>query len=190
VTRDISERKRTAERIEHMARHDPLTDLPNRALFSDRLDVALSLSKRNGTRLALMFVDLDKFKPVNDTFGHAVGDVLLREAARRMRDCIRASDTVGRIGGDEFVVLLPVVEKPNDAIVVADKLRAALAHPFEIDGRRIEISCSIGIAIAPDDGRDEIELAKNADSAMYLAKQQGGDAVLLFDGAGPSGKGD
>ena len=180
VTRDISERKRTAERIEHMARHDPLTDLPNRALFSDRLDVALSLSKRNRTRLALMFVDLDKFKPVNDTFGHAVGDVLLREAARRMRDCIRASDTVGRIGGDEFVVLLPVVESANDAIVVAEKLRAALALPFEIDGRRIEISCSIGIAIAPDDGRDEIELAKNADSAMYLAKQQGGDAVQLF----------
>ena len=180
VTRDISERKRTAERIEHMARHDPLTDLPNRALFSDRLDVALSLSKRNGTRLALMFVDLDKFKPVNDTFGHAVGDVLLREAARRMRGCIRASDTVGRIGGDEFVVLLPVVETPNDAIVVAEKLRAALVHPFEIDGRRIGISCSIGIAIAPDDGRDEIELAKNADMAMYAAKQQGGDAVLLF----------
>ena len=180
VARDISERKRAAERIEHMARHDTLTDLPNRALFSDRLDVALSLSKRNGTRLALMFVDLDKFKPVNDTFGHAVGDVLLREAARRMRGCIRASDTVGRIGGDEFVVLLPVVETPNDAIVVAEKLRAALVHPFEIDGRRIGISCSIGIAIAPDDGRDEIELAKNADMAMYAAKQQGGDAVLLF----------
>ena len=186
VTRDISERKRTAERIEHMARHDPLTDLPNRALFSDRLDVALSLSKRNGTRLALMFVDLDKFKPVNDTFGHAVGDVLLREAARRMRGCIRASDTVGRIGGDEFVVLLPVVETPNDAIVVAEKLRAALVHPFEIDGHRIEVSCSVGIAIAPDDGRDEIELAKNADMAMYAAKQQGGDAVLLFQRQGDS----
>ncbi len=184
VTRDISERKRAAERIEHMARHDPLTDLPNRALFSDRLDVALSLAKRNGTRLALMFVDLDKFKPVNDTFGHAMGDILLREAARRMRDCIRASDTIGRIGGDEFVVLLPVVEKPNDAIVVADKLREALAPPFEIDGRRIEVSCSVGIAIAPDDGRDEIELAKNADSAMYLAKQQGGNAVRLYRGAG------
>ncbi len=190
VTRDISERKHAAERIEHMARHDTLTDLPNRALFSDRLDDALSLSRRNGTRLALMFVDLDKFKPVNDTFGHAVGDVLLREAARRMRTCIRAADTVGRIGGDEFVALLPVVETANDALVVAEKLRAALALPFAIDGRRIEISCSVGIAIAPDDGRDEIELAKNADAAMYLAKQQGGDAVRLFGGKGPSGKGD
>ena len=180
VTRDISERKRTVERIEHLARHDPLTDLPNRALFSDRLDVALALSKRNQTRLALMFVDLDRFKPVNDTFGHAVGDVLLREAAGRMRACIRGSDTVGRIGGDEFVVLLPVVRTPKDPLVVAEKLRRALARPFEIDGRRIGISCSIGIAIAPDDGGDPIELAKNADMAMYLAKQQGGDAVRFF----------
>ncbi|EFQ22825.1 diguanylate cyclase with PAS/PAC sensor [Aminomonas paucivorans DSM 12260] len=180
VTRDISERKRTAERMEHLARHDPLTDLPNRALFFDRLDVALALSKRNGTRLALMFVDLDRFKPVNDTFGHAVGDVLLREAAGRMRACIRGSDTVGRIGGDEFVVLLPAVETQKAPLVVAEKLRRALARPFEIDGRRIGISCSIGIAIAPDDGCDPIELAKNADMAMYLAKQQGGDAVRFF----------
>jgi diguanylate cyclase (GGDEF)-like protein/PAS domain S-box-containing protein len=187
VTRDISERKRAAERIEHMASHDTLTDLPNRMLVSDRLERALALSKRNGTRLALMFVDLDRFKPVNDTYGHAVGDVLLREAATRLRSSIRASDTVGRIGGDEFVVLLPIIETEDDALVVAGKLRAALEKPFEIEGLRIGVSCSIGIAIAPDDGCNEIELAKNADMAMYAAKQPGGNAVWLYRRQADSG---
>jgi len=178
--RDISERKQIEERIRHMARHDPLTDLPNRALFSELLGRALALARRNRTRLALMFLDLDRFKPVNDTWGHAVGDLLLQEAARRMRAALRASDTVGRIGGDEFVILLPLVAEPEDALTAAEKLRAALERPFEIGGRSLRISCSVGVALFPDQGADEIGLAHHADQAMYWAKQAGGNRVVLF----------
>lgn len=180
VTRDISERKEVEAKMAHMAQHDPLTGLPNRALFSDRLERALAASRRSGIPTALMFLDLDKFKPVNDTYGHAVGDVLLQQAAERMKAALRASDTVGRIGGDEFVVLLPAVERMEDALVVAEKLLAALREPFIIEGRSVEVSCSIGIALHPEDGRDEIELSKNADTAMYWAKSDGGDCARLF----------
>ena len=180
VTRDISERKEVEAKIAHMAQHDPLTGLPNRALFADRLERALAASRRSGIPTALMFLDLDKFKPVNDTYGHAVGDVLLQQAAERMKAALRASDTVGRIGGDEFVVLLPAVERTEDALVVAEKLLAALREPFIIEGRSVDVSCSIGIAIHPEDGRDEIELSKNADTAMYWAKSDGGDCARLF----------
>jgi diguanylate cyclase (GGDEF)-like protein/PAS domain S-box-containing protein len=180
VTRDISERKEVEAKIAHMAQHDPLTGLPNRALFADRLERALAASKRNGISTALMFLDLDKFKPVNDTYGHAVGDVLLQQAADRMKSALRASDTVGRIGGDEFVVLLPAVDRAEVALLVAEKLLEALRKPFSIEGRSIEISCSIGIAMHPEDGRDEIELAKNADTAMYWAKKDGGDCARMF----------
>ncbi|NLD96328.1 MAG: PAS domain S-box protein [Synergistaceae bacterium] len=180
VTRDISERKEVEAKIAHMAQHDPLTGLPNRALFADRLERALAASRRSGIPTALMFLDLDQFKPVNDTYGHAVGDVLLQQAAERMKSALRASDTVGRIGGDEFVVLLPAVERREDAIHVAEMLLAVLREPFSIERRSVEISCSIGIAIHPEDGRDEIELAKNADTAMYWAKRDGGDCARLF----------
>jgi diguanylate cyclase (GGDEF)-like protein/PAS domain S-box-containing protein len=180
VTRDISERKEVEAKIAHMAQHDPLTGLPNRALFSDRLERALAASRRSGIRTALMFLDLDKFKPVNDTYGHAIGDVLLQQAAERMKSALRESDTVGRIGGDEFVVLLPAVERVEDALHVAEKLLAVLREPFSIERRSVEISCSIGIAIHPEDGHDEIELSKNADTAMYWAKRDGGDCVRMF----------
>ncbi len=180
VTRDISERKEVEAKIAHMAQHDPLTGLPNRALFSDRLERALAASRRSGIPTALMFLDLDKFKPVNDTYGHAVGDVLLQQAAARMQSALRESDTVGRIGGDEFVVLLPAVDRAEDAQLVAEKLLEALRKPFSIEGRSVEVSCSIGIAIHPEDGRDEIELSKNADTAMYWAKSDGGDCARLF----------
>ncbi len=180
VTRDISERKEVEAKMAHMAQHDPLTGLPNRALFSDRLERALAASRRSGIPTALMFLDLDKFKPVNDTYGHAIGDVLLQQAAERMKSALRESDTVGRIGGDEFVVLLPAVERVEDALHVAEKLLEALRKPFFIEGRSVDVSCSIGIAIHPEDGRDEIELAKNADTAMYWAKRDGGDCVRMF----------
>jgi diguanylate cyclase (GGDEF)-like protein/PAS domain S-box-containing protein len=180
VTRDISERKAVEAKIAFMAQHDPLTGLPNRAFFTDRLERALAASKRNGNRTALMFLDLDRFKPVNDTYGHAVGDVLLQHAAARMTSCLRESDTVGRIGGDEFVVLLPLAEREDDALTVAKKLQNALKAPFEIEGRSLEVSCSIGIALYPEDGLDEIELAKNADTAMYWAKGDGGDGIRFF----------
>lgn len=179
VKLDISERKKVEERITHLAQHDALTDLPNRPLFSDRLEQAVALARRDGTGLALMFLDLDSFKPINDTYGHAVGDLLLQEAARRMRECVRASDTVGRIGGDEFVVLLHRIESESDALTVAEMLRQALCRPFELAGQRLEISCSIGIAIYPDHGADEIELAQSADSAMYRAKREGRNRVRI-----------
>ncbi|MTJ83658.1 MAG: GGDEF domain-containing protein [Telmatospirillum sp.] len=177
---DVSERRETEDRIRHLAQHDPLTGLPNRALFSDRLQTALSRARRNAEHVALMFVDLDRFKPVNDTHGHGVGDLLLKEVADRMRGCVRDSDTVARIGGDEFVVLLPAVGSSADALQVAEKIRAALCHDFLLAGERLLISASIGVALFPENGVDAIELSKNADDAMYRAKQQGRNRIQVF----------
>ena len=169
-----------------MAQHDSLTGLPNRALFDDRLKQAIVQSNRNGARLALLYIDLDHFKPVNDTLGHAVGDVLLKAVAQRMHDSVRASDTVARIGGDEFVVLLPTVHDAVDALDVAEKIRYALNQSFEVmAGKVVEISSSTGVAIYPDHGQDEIELSKNADLAMYRSKQQGRNRVVLFSPLAP-----
>jgi diguanylate cyclase (GGDEF)-like protein len=165
----------------HMAQHDTLTGLPNRALFDDRLIQAIVQANRNRGRLALLYVDLDHFKPVNDTLGHAVGDVLLKAVAQRMHDSVRASDTVARIGGDEFVVLLPAVQGADDALAVAEKIRCALNQSFEVvAGKMVHISSSTGVAIYPDHGQDEITLSKNADMAMYRSKQQGRNQVVLF----------
>ena len=180
VSRDITERKLIQDRIAHLAHHDALTDLPNRVLFSDRLDQALAQVQRNFTGLAIMFIDLDKFKPINDTLGHAVGDLMLKETATRLRACVRSADTVGRIGGDEFVVLLPMISHQQDALRVAEKIRHALNQPFELVGHCLSISSSIGVAIAPEHGMDEIELAKHADMAMYHAKEAGRNNVKLF----------
>jgi diguanylate cyclase (GGDEF)-like protein/PAS domain S-box-containing protein len=170
---DISERKAAEEHVRHMAHYDLLTDLPNRALITDRLRQTLAQAKRARSRMALMFLDLDRFKPVNDTFGHAVGDMLLKEVANRLQQCMRESDTVARIGGDEFVVLLPSIDDEKDALVVAGKILDALSQPFEIDAHRLYISSSIGIAIYPDHGEDEDLLVRNADIAMYHAKVGG-----------------
>ncbi|BDT66971.1 hypothetical protein os1_11380 [Comamonadaceae bacterium OS-1] len=181
VVRDITGRKAIEDRMAHMAQHDTLTGLPNRALFDDRLKQAIVQANRNRGRLALLYVDLDHFKPVNDTLGHAVGDVLLKAVAQRMHDSVRASDTVARIGGDEFVVLLPAVHDGNDALAVAEKIRQSLNQSFEVvAGKMVHISSSTGVAIYPDHGKDEIELSKNADMAMYRAKQEGRDQVVLF----------
>lgn len=179
VTRDITERRASQERIAYLAEHDTLTGLPNRALVTDRLSQALASARREGHGVALLYIDLDRFKPVNDTHGHAVGDLLLREAAQRMRDCVRESDTVGRFGGDEFVVLLPRVEVPDDALRVAEKIRSTLAAPFLVSGLSLEVSSSIGVALYPDDGRGESSLLLAADRAMYEAKRSGRDQVSL-----------
>ncbi len=168
------------ERIEHFAYFDALTDLPNRMLFSDRLQQALVAAKRENGRTALMFLDLDKFKPINDTFGHHVGDLLLKEAAKRMQSCVRESDTVARIGGDEFVVLLPITDTAKDALLVAEKICSALRMPFVIEHHLLQISSSIGVAIYPEHGTDEITLSDNADAAMYYAKVHGRDTVKLY----------
>lgn len=166
-----------------LATHDALTGLPNRQLVSDRLARALAASRRDKTHLALMFIDLDEFKPVNDTHGHVVGDLLLKEVARRIHDCVRESDTVSRIGGDEFVVLLPVVEEAQGACDVAEKIRMALSQPFESAGNCLRISSSIGIAIYPEHGLDEGALFKSADDAMYGAKKNGRNMVVLSQSA-------
>ncbi len=180
VKLDITERKRAEERLSHMAHHDALTGLPNRPLFDDRLRQALALARRDRQRLALLYLDLDDFKPINDRFGHAVGDRLLQEAARRISDCMRASDTVGRIGGDEFVVLLPRVDTAADAVRVAEKIRQAIQRPFALDGQELGVSCSLGIALYPEHGEEERTLSHHADLAMYQAKESGRNTVEIF----------
>lgn len=180
VFSDITERKATEERMQRLAHFDVLTDLPNRVLFSDRLQQALVQAKRDNVHLALMFLDLDKFKPINDQFGHAAGDLLLKEAALRLQGCVRGSDTVSRIGGDEFIVLLPSIDTQQDALMVAEKMRHALSQPFELVAQRIFISVSIGVAVYPDHGMDERTLTKSADTAMYHAKGNMRDNVKLY----------
>jgi diguanylate cyclase (GGDEF)-like protein/PAS domain S-box-containing protein len=167
---DISERKAVEERIKFLAQHDSLTGLPNRALFFDRLNRALALAQRERRRLAMMFVDLNSFKPVNDTFGHDVGDLLLQAVAHRMEAALRSSDTVARIGGDEFVILLPNVERPEDVEHVVEKIGRDLARRFDLDGRQVSISASIGTSVFPDHGEDAATLFRHADQNMYLDK--------------------
>jgi len=180
VFHDITERKQNDERIRHMAQHDTLTDLPNRAMLTDRLQQALSYAKREKQRVALMFIDLDRFKPINDTLGHVVGDWLLKQVAIRMRECVRDSDTVARVGGDEFVVLLRTIDSVDDALMVAEKIRTELNRPFNLAQQSLDISCSIGIALYPEHAANEKEILDYADIAMYLAKQSGRNRVQVF----------
>jgi diguanylate cyclase (GGDEF)-like protein/PAS domain S-box-containing protein len=180
VFADISERKSAEAKVHRLAHHDPLTDLPNRTLLGDRLSQALATAQRERGQMALLFIDLDKFKPVNDTHGHHVGDLLLQEVARRLLDGARASDTVARLGGDEFVVLLPVISSEADALTVAKMIFNALEQTFVIGELRLKIDSSIGIALYPEHGLDEAMLLQNADSAMYQAKQQGGSAIVVY----------
>ena len=182
VLYDITERKQQQDQILHMAQHDSLTGLANRALFNDRLQRALASARRDKTSLALMFIDLDKFKPVNDQFGHAVGDWLLQQVAHRMQACVRDSDTLARIGGDEFVVLLRDVAGEPEALAVAEKIRASLAQPFVLAGHGLDISCSVGVALYPQHGVDDLVLSLNADHAMYQAKAEGRNRVRVHGG--------
>jgi diguanylate cyclase (GGDEF)-like protein/PAS domain S-box-containing protein len=172
-------RKQTDTWLQHIARHDPLTDLPNRTLIHDRLQTALARARRERQRLALLYIDLDGFKSVNDSFGHTLGDQLLQEAAQRISRCVRASDTVGRIGGDEFVVLLHDIAQSADATTIADNIRVALDQPFEVGGQVLRISSSIGIATYPEHGDDGKQLIRHADEAMYAAKKIGGNRLLM-----------
>lgn len=162
------------DELAHSSKHDALTGTANRALMLDRLENAIAFAKRHGTRVGVLFVDLDEFKQINDTFGHSVGDAAVQLAARRIEAQIRQSDTISRHGGDEFLVLLAEVTQPSDAALVAEKILAALAAPSRIDGHQISLSASIGIALFPDDGTDAATLILNADSAMFRSKKEGG----------------
>jgi diguanylate cyclase (GGDEF)-like protein/PAS domain S-box-containing protein len=174
LSSDITLQKEHENQLVHVANHDNLTGLPNRALLTDRLNQALAQARRDKGMLVLMFLDLDKFKPVNDDYGHEIGDMLLLEVANRIQDCLkRDADTVSRIGGDEFVILLPHVDSESDATTVADKVIAALNQPFYIEQHIINISSSIGVAIYPIHGANLHILMKNADTAMYDAKASG-----------------
>jgi diguanylate cyclase (GGDEF)-like protein/PAS domain S-box-containing protein len=176
---DVTQRKRAEEQVAYLAMHDPLTDLCNRRLLADRLSQALAHCSRHERCCSLLFVDLDLFKRVNDEHGHDIGDLLLVQASQRLRGCMRSEDTVARIGGDEFVILLPEISAPEDSVIIAEKVRAAIGQPFELHGVRVEIGCSIGVANYPDHGRNERELMIAADAAMYAVKDAGRNAVRL-----------
>jgi len=173
IVRDITERKRTEQKIAHLAHYDYLTDLPNRALFLDGLEHSMSLAKRKNYKVAVLFLDLDGFKKVNDTLGHDAGDLLLQGVSKRLKETIRASDTVARVGGDEFVFVLNDIGTHESAALIASKIIVALSEPFEFRGQRSHVGASIGISIYPDDSDDTETLIKQADEAMYLAKQSG-----------------
>jgi diguanylate cyclase (GGDEF)-like protein/PAS domain S-box-containing protein len=173
TVQDVSERKRSEEQIQFHAYHDALTGLPNRLLLQDRLTQALAYAQRRRGTLALLFLDLDQFKLVNDSLGHAVGDRLLRAVGERLRDAVRVEDTVARVGGDEFLVLLPHLASSDDAPPMAEKLLASLVTPFLVDGHELFVTASIGVALFPGDGRDPETLLRNADTAMYFAKESG-----------------
>lgn len=170
---DISERKEAEKRIYHLAHHDALTGLANRYSFENRLEQALLTAQRENGQLAVLFIDLDRFKTINDTLGHQVGDRLLQEAAQRLQACVRASDIVARLGGDEFVVVLSHINEIRDVTAVAEKILAALAVTYEIDGSKLYCSASIGVGVFPSDGGDATTLMKSADTALYHAKEHG-----------------
>ncbi|HEX6098886.1 MAG TPA: EAL domain-containing protein [Thermoanaerobaculia bacterium] len=181
VVRDVTERTYAEEQIKHLAYHDALTNLPNRLLFKDRLSVALSHAHREGSSLAVLFLDLDRFKVINDSLGHNIGDQLLQAVAARIQACVRDSDTVARLGGDEFTILLPRLTRSQDVAPVAGKIIEAVRYPFHIEGREFFITTSIGISVYPEDGSDAETLIKNADTAMYQAKELGRDNYQLFN---------
>lgn len=181
ISTDITERKEVEEHMQHMAQYDALTHLPNRALFNDRLCQAIAAAQRNKAHLALMFIDLDKFKPVNDTYGHGIGDMLLKDVAVRIQDCLRESDTAARVGGDEFVILLPTITAEQDASTVGEKIRHTLNQPFELGGHTLNIGSSIGVAVYPQHGSEEKLLVKSADIAMYHAKKNGRNNVKVYE---------
>ncbi|HVY06558.1 MAG TPA: MHYT domain-containing protein [Burkholderiales bacterium] len=168
------------EQLRNIALYDNLTGLPNRLLLEDRMHAALAHVGRSGHSFALLFVDLDRFKPVNDSHGHRVGDELLRLVGARVRALIRAEDTVGRTGGDEFLVILHEMFSADDAALISDKILAELNRPFHVDGRQIEISCSIGISVCPRDGTDIPTLIANADAAMYDVKKSGRNGYRFY----------
>jgi len=177
---DITERKKIEERIKNLAYFDVLTALPNRRLFTDRLQVAIANAHRHGHRLAIMFLDLDLFKRINDSLGHGIGDLVLVETSRRLAKCVREGDTVSRLGGDEFVVLLPEIAEIEDVAKSADRVISLVKQPFVVDDHELYVTASIGIAVYPEDGATVETLIKNADTAMYRAKDIGRNSYQMY----------
>ncbi len=180
---DITDRKAAEQRIEHLAYHDPLTGLPNRRLLNDRLTMALSQAERDGRMVAVLFVDLDRFKSINDSLGHRTGDLVLQELGSRLRSCMRLADTVARMGGDEFVFLLPALEEMEEATVVAQRILDAVRKPFQIESREFVLTASAGISFYPLHGRDAETLIKHADIALFENKRRTSDSYEVFDEA-------
>lgn len=180
VFHDVSQKQLIAQQMRHLAHHDFLTGLPNRILLIDHISQAIALAERHRKKMALVFMDLDNFKRVNDSLGHAAGDQVLRCVAKRLTECVRATDTLCRQGGDEFVMLLSEIERQGDADQVMGKLRAALAVPQLLGERKLIVTLSAGISVFPDDGVDIDTLMRNADTAMYRAKASGGDRCLFY----------
>ncbi len=180
VFRDISERKHLEEAIIYQAHHDALTGLPNRVLFKDHLASEMSQSQRNRKKLAVLFLDLDRFKNINDTLGHAIGDQFLKEVAYHLRDCVRESDTVARIGGDEFNILLTDLAHADDIITIAQKITGVFKESYRVREHELFVTCSVGISVYPDDAVDVEILLRNADIAMYHAKEQGGNNYQFY----------
>jgi len=180
VFHDVSDARARSLEMTHLAQHDFLTNLPNRMVVNDHISHSISLARRYRRNIALLFVDLDRFKSVNDSFGHATGDKLLQLVSRRLLAAVRASDTVSRRGGDEFVVLLSEIARASDAATSAQKILDSLGLPYNVDGHNVRIDCSIGISIYPEDGADVETLIKNADAAMYCAKEKGRNNFQFF----------
>ncbi len=179
VFHDARQSGQVTQKMSHLAQHDSLTGLPNRVLLLERLTHAIGMAKRHRKKIALLFLDLDNFKQVNDALGHAAGDQLLRDAAADIVGCVRATDTVSRHGGDEFVNLLAEIEEKLDAVFIAEKLLAKFAQPHLIEGRELYVTLSIGISVYPDNGVDAETLMRNADSTMYRVKESGRESYKI-----------
>lgn len=179
VVRDSTHRHQQERQLAHQAEHDGLTDLPNRILLSDRLEAGIARASRYHRKLGVIYIDLDNFKPINDRYGHETGDCLLQAVAQRLTHAMRQSDTVSRIGGDEFVICLEHIKSPEDASAAAAKVVRALKEPYRIDNKHLEISASLGIAVYPDHGKDPSTLLRCADEAMYRSKAGGGKPQLF-----------
>ena len=186
ISRDVTERKLKEDHFRNMALYDMLTGLPNRTLFFDRVTLLLELARRNQFVLAVLFIDLDHFKTVNDTLGHEAGDLLLKEVSERLTGCTRKADTLARVGGDEFVGICGKIEAPEDAMIVARKILDVLARPFQLKGHECRIGASIGISLYPDDGADAETLLSKADTAMYHVKQGKRGGYLLYRDVKPA----
>lgn len=180
IASHLSELNENRKALDHLARHDTLTGLPNRRMFFDRLEHAIVSSRRTGKHLAVLFVDLDRFKEVNDTLGHATGDRVLVNFANILKSAVRETDTVARLGGDEFVILLDAIDAPQQINVVVRKLHDLFQGTMQINGQEIHVHASTGVSIYPNDGKDTDELMQNADQAMYHSKKEGGNAFSFF----------